>query len=107
MRSNNVISDINYTYDIKCKEFDIGDLIELRKGIPSYPYFDSLASFKKGQRLNILRFGNEQLVVLEKIYDENKTLIGYECLCNKEKLLVMDIKDKDLSLDAGFCYVKI
>ena len=86
-------------------EFNVGDLIVLRDGIASYPYFESLEAFKKDPKLNMVRFGADQLIVLNKIHKNDNMLIGYECLCNKEKIFVMDIESKDLKLEVGFCYV--
>ena len=88
-------------------EFFKGDLISLREGIVKYPYFKSLDLFLEDPKLNIYRFGSDQLVVLEKIYDKDNSLIGYECLCNKEKVFVMDMLISSRNkLDVGFCYVK-
>lgn len=86
-------------------EFDVGDLIMLRDGIASYPYFESLEIFRQDPKLNMTRFGSEQLIVLNKIYESDNALIGYECLCDKEKIFVMDINSKDFKLEVGFCYV--
>ena len=86
-------------------EFSIGDLIILRDGIASYPYFESLEIFRKDPKLNMVRFGSEQLIVLDKIYENDNELIGYECLCDKEKIFVMDINSEDFKLEVGFCYV--
>ena len=88
-------------------EFNIGDLIILRDGIASYPYFESLNLFKEDPKLNILRFGSDQLIVLDKIYESRNNLIGYECLCKKEKIFVMDMINKDFKLEVGFCYTNI
>ena len=86
-------------------EFFTGDLIILREGIASYPYFQTLELFKEDPKLNILRFGTDQLIVLNRIYGSNNKLIGYECLCNKEKIFVMDMINKDFKLEVGFCYI--
>lgn len=88
-------------------EFNVGDLIILRDGIASYPYFETLEDFKKDPKLNMTRFGSEQLIVLNKIYEHENDLIGYECLCNKEKIFIMDINSKDFKLEVGFCYVNV
>jgi len=85
-------------------EFDIGDLIILREGIASYPYFESLEVFRQDPKLNMLRFGSDQLIVLNKIYGKSNSLIGYECLCEKEKIFIMDMISKDFKLEVGFCY---
>jgi len=86
-------------------EFNVGDLMTLRDGIASYPYFQNLKMFKENPKLNMTRFGSDQLIVLDKIYKDNNHLIGYECLCVKEKIYVMDIINKDFKLEVGFCYV--
>jgi len=86
-------------------EFSVGDLIMLRDGIASYPYFKSLKTFKQDPKLNIHRFGSEKLIVLNKIYEKGNNLIGYECLCEKEKIFIMDMINKDSKLEVGFCYV--
>lgn len=87
-------------------EFYKGDLITLRDGIDKYPYFESLELFNKNPKLNIHRFGSEQLVVLNKVYDKSNMLIGYECLCYKEKIFVMNMSiNQGDKLDVGFCYV--
>ena len=86
-------------------EFEIGDLITLREGIASYPYFQNLKLFKEDPNLNILRFGSDQLMILNKVYEKNKRLIGYECLCSKEKIFIMNVINKDFKLEVGFCYV--
>lgn len=88
-------------------EFNIGDLIKLRDKIKVYPYFQSLEDFRCNKRINniLYKFGSDQLLILEKIYNENKALIGYECLGNKEKVFVMDFFDEEYKLEVGFCYV--
>ncbi len=86
-------------------EFYSGDLITLREGIASYPYFQTLKLFKEDPKLNILRFGSDQLIVLSRVYGSSNSLIGYECLCNKEKIFLMDMISKDFKLEVGFCYV--
>lgn len=86
-------------------EFFTGDLIMLRDGIASYPYFQSLKLFKEDPKLNILRFGSDQLIVLNRVYGSRDRLIGYECLCNKEKVFLMDMVFKDSKLEVGFCYI--
>ena len=88
-------------------EFNIGDLIILRDGITSYPYFESLEDFRKDPRLNMNRFGSEQLIVLNKVYESDNKIVGYECLCAKEKIFIMDMSSKDFKLEVGFCYVNI
>ena len=86
-------------------EFDVGDLIILREGIASYPYFKSLEDFNQNPNLNMVRFGSDRLIILSKIYECDNSLIGYECLCNKEKIFVMDMNSKDFKLEVGFCYI--
>jgi len=86
-------------------EFEIGDLVTLREGIASYPYFQTLKAFKEDPKLNILRFGSDQLMILNKVYEKNNSLIGYECLCSKEKIFIMNVISEDFRLEVGFCYV--
>ncbi|MAJ90044.1 MAG: hypothetical protein CMD08_02070 [Flavobacteriales bacterium] len=90
-------------------EFSVGDLIKLRDEINVFPYFQSLEDFKENKHLNniLYRFGADQLLVLDKIYDEDKVLIGYKCLGDKNKVFVMDFFDKKYKLEVGFCYVYV
>lgn len=87
-------------------EFKKGDLIKLRDGIVNYPYYKSLEDFLLDPKLNMFKFGSDQLVILDKVYNDSKELIGYECLCGVESFFVMNVEiTKTNILEVGFCYV--
>ena len=88
--------------------FNSGDLISLRSGIPTYPYFLSLKKYEDNSKMNIESFSNDKYLVIKKIFSSsNKKLIGYECLSSNGKVYVMDIDQYDINLEVGFCFIKV
>ena len=88
--------------------FSIGDLIKLREGIPTYPYFSSLEKYEDNSRMNIESFSDDKYLILKKIFNPyNKKVIGYECLSSNGKVYVMDINQYNIELEVGFCFVKV
>ena len=88
--------------------FSAGDLISLREGIPTYPYFSSLKKYKDNSKMNIERFSCDKYLVIKKIfYSSNNKVIGYECLSSNGRVYVMDINQYDIELEVGFCFIKV
>lgn len=88
--------------------FNAGDLISLRDGIPTYPYFSSLEKYKDNSKMNIERFSCDKYLVIEKIFNSsNDKVIGYECLSSNGRVYVMDINEYDIELEVGFCFIKV
>lgn len=88
--------------------FNSGDLISLRRGIPTYPYFLSLKKYEDNSKMNIESFSNDKYLVIKKIFSSsNEKLIGYECLSSNGKVYVMDIDQYDIKLEVGFCFIKV
>tara|TARA_Y100001970_G_scaffold82192_1_gene104081 strand:- start:2612 stop:2911 length:300 start_codon:yes stop_codon:yes gene_type:complete len=93
---------------LRKKIFDIGDLIKLREGIPTYPYFSSLEKYYDDSKMNIESFSDNQYLILSKIFDVlNDDVIGYECLSSSGRVYVMDIDQYNIELEVGFCFVKV
>ena len=92
----------------KKQTFSVGDLISLRNGIPTYPYFLSLEKYEDNSKMNIESFSNDKYLILKRIFSSsNKRLIGYECLSSNGRVYVMDINQYDIELEVGFCFIKV
>lgn len=88
--------------------FSAGDLISLRDGIPTYPYFASLEKYYDDSKMNIESFSDNQYLILSKIFDVlNDDVIGYECLSSNGRVYVMDIDQYNIELEVGFCFIKV
>ena len=88
--------------------FNSGDLISLRNGIPTYPYFTSLKKYEDNSKMNIESFSSDKYLIIKKIFSTyGKRLIGYECLSSNGKVYVMDIDQYDIKLEVGFCFIKV
>ena len=88
--------------------FSAGDLIKLREGIPTYPYFSSLEKYYDNSKMNIESFSDNQYLILSKIFDVlNDDVIGYECLSSNGRVYVMDINQYNIELEVGFCFAKV
>lgn len=88
--------------------FNAGDLISLRCGIPTYPYFLSLEKYENGPKMNIESFSSDKYLIIKKIFDSsNNKVIGYECLSSNGRVYVMDINQYDIELEVGFCFIKV
>tara|TARA_X000000368_G_C22461437_1_gene463546 strand:+ start:46 stop:345 length:300 start_codon:yes stop_codon:yes gene_type:complete len=90
------------------KIFNTGNLIKLREGIPTYPYFLSLEKYYDDSKMNIESFSDCQYLILSQISDVFcEEVIGYECLSSNGKVYVMDIDQYDIELEVGFCFIKV
>ena len=88
--------------------FSAGDLICLRDGIPTYPYFSSLEKYEDDSKMNIESFSSDKYLILKKIFNSsNNKVIGYECLSSNGRVYVMDIDQYNIELEVGFCFVKV